>query len=242
MAAGRPQAVFQRRNLKVNGLFLAVIRDLRGNGVERRLHGIADEIRFLLLAKQLADHIDSFIDALDVLCVADDDLDARILKLLDLLLALRHRGHHEHLRLQRKDLLDVGVIAGLHGRNVHDLGRIVTVFTAADKLIARAEGIDDLAVRSSQGNDAISWLFQRDLAAGHIGNGHGSRFFLVLFFLCGRVNDGLILVRFRQRHRVLRVLCLRLGAACHQARQHAHCKQQRKKLRCSLHACFLLIL
>ena len=71
---------------------------------------------------------------------------ARSLQLLDLLVGLGHGAHEQDLRLQLDDLLDVGVAAGLDSRDLGHFRRIVAVFAAADQQIARADGVEDLAV------------------------------------------------------------------------------------------------
>ena len=139
---------------------------------------------------QRADHVNGGIGALDVLCIAHDNVDAGSLQLLHLLFSLGHGAHEKHLRLKRDDLLNIRLIAGLNRRNIQNLRRIVAVFAAADQQIARAQRVENFAVSGSQRDDALCGRVQRDLATGHIGQGNrgggvlcfrflgGSRFFL----------------------------------------------------------------
>ena len=100
-------------------------------------------------------------------------MDTGVFKRLDLLFGLGHRAHKEHLRLKSDDLLDVGLIAGLHGGDLLHFGGVVAVGAAADEQVHAAERADDLAVGRRERNDARGRLFERDLAAGHVGHGDG---------------------------------------------------------------------
>ena len=179
--------------------------------------------------------MDGGVDAFNILRVAHDDMHARSLQLLDLLVGLGHGAHEQDLRLQLDDLLDVGVAAGLDSRDLGHFRRIVAVFAAADQQIARADGVEDLAVRRGQGNDAGRGLVQGDLPAGHVGQGHGGgllrgffgRFFGGFRFFGGRRffgRSGLGLRGFG-----LRGLGL-CGAAGQDCQQHHGRQQQGKDL------------
>ena len=103
-------------------------------------------------------------------------MDTGVLKRLDLLFGLRHRAHNEHLRFESDDLFNVGLIAGLHGGDLLHFRGVVAVGAAADEQVDAAERADDLAVGRRERNDARGGLFERDLAAGHIGHGDGGVF------------------------------------------------------------------
>ncbi|MPM70132.1 hypothetical protein SDC9_117085 [bioreactor metagenome] len=84
------------------------------------------------MPRQRAHHRDCGVDALNILRVGYHHLDARRFELSDLILGLRHGAHEQHLRLERNDLLNVRLHAGLHGGDLQHLGRVVAVFAAAD--------------------------------------------------------------------------------------------------------------
>lgn len=126
--AGRPETVLQRGDLKVHGL--AAVAGVGLDLVEGLLHGLDDGSRLILLADELADHVDGGVDTFNILRVAHDDMHARSLQLLDLLVGLGHGTHEQDLRLQLDDLLDVGVAAGLDSRDLGHFRRIVAVFAA----------------------------------------------------------------------------------------------------------------
>ena len=222
----------QRGDLKIDALcaVAGVCLDL----VEGLLHTLDNGRGLGLPANQLADHADGGIGTLDVLRVAHDDADAGGLQLLHLLVGLGHGAHEQHLRLERDDLLDVRVVAGLDGGNVQDLRRIVAVFAAADQQIARAQRVEDLTVGGRQRDDALCGRVQRDLAAGHVGQGNGGGGVLCFrLFRGSRVFFGRGGLCFRSRLGLCRLnrsgLCLG-GAAGQHGQQHHRCQQQGKKL------------
>ena len=223
----------QRGDLKIDALcaVAGVCPDL----VEGLLHTLNDRSGLGLPAGQRADHVDGGIGTLDVLRVAHDDMDPGSLKLLHLLVGLGHGAHEQHLRLERDDLLDVRVVAGLDGGNVQDLRRIVAVFAAADQQIARAQRVEDLTVGGRQRDDALCGRVQRDLAAGHVGQRDGGGGVLCFRFLCGSrfFFCGGRCFRFRSRLALGGFFLCRLrlrGAAGQHGQQHHRRQQQGKKL------------
>ena len=101
--------------------------------------------------------------------------------------------------------------------------------------IARAQRVEDLTVGGRQRDDALCGRVQRDLPAGHVGQGNGGGGVLCFRFLCGSrfFFCGGRCFRFRSRLALGGFFLCRLrlrGAAGQHGQQHHRRQQQGKKL------------
>ena len=167
--ASAPKAPLQRHHLKVDGLvsLFALGGDIRKSRLHVRYNGLG----FGFLAHDHTQQTDVFIHLCNAVGVRANDLDAVLFQQIDLFLGMRHVAHNDDLRLKGENLLEIGILTGLHSGQFQHGSRIVAILAAANKRIFTAKRAEHFAVAGLQRNDAGHGFRQFNLAAKHVGDG-----------------------------------------------------------------------